>query len=90
MDLDHVVVSPKVAEHIVEKNFPFGVQELRYVRHKGQALPAPAIKANHYFISPHSDGFTLNGENLAHCINLVKQNPTWKLSLQMHKVWNVL
>lgn len=87
--IDFVVLSPKVAEHVIKKNFK-KVDELRYVRHKGQEIPAPSIESNHYFISPHSDGFTINHENVNHCIDLIKKNPTWKLSIQMHKVWNVL
>jgi 7-carboxy-7-deazaguanine synthase len=88
--LDFICVSPKVAEHIIAKNFPDGVSELRYVRHKGQAIPQPSIKANHYWISPHSDGFNINTENLKHCINLCIENGIWKMSLQNHKVWNIL
>lgn len=88
--LHHVCVSPKVAEHVIAKNFPKGVDELRYVRHAGQDIPQPSIEAKHYFISPHSDGDQLNAENLKHCIELIKQNPKWKLSLQLHKVWNIL
>lgn len=88
--IDFICVSPKVAEHIIAKNFPNGVTELRYVRHKGQSIPAPSIKAEHYWISPHSDGFTINAENLKHCIDLCKENGKWKMSLQNHKVWNIL
>lgn len=88
--LDFICVSPKVAEHVIKKNFPNGVNELRYVRHKGQSVPEPSIKANHYWISPHSDGFTINSENLKHCIDLCIQNPKWKLSIQNHKLWNIL
>jgi len=88
--LDFICVSPKVAEHVVAKNFPDGVDELRYVRHKGQDVPKPSIPAKHYWLSPHSDGFTINSENLKHCIELCKQNPQWKLSLQNHKIWKVL
>lgn len=88
--LDFICVSPKVAEHVVAKNFPEGVTELRYVRHKGQDVPKPSVKAEHYWLSPHSDGFTINSENLKHCIELALQNPKWKLSLQNHKLWNVL
>ena len=88
--LDFICVSPKVAEHVIKKNFPNGVTELRYVRHKGQSVPAPSIKAEHYWISPHSDGFTINGENLKHCIELCLQSPPWKLSVQNHKLWNIL
>jgi len=88
--LDFVCVSPKVAEHIVSKNFPNQITELRYVRHKGQDIPQPQAKALHYWLSPHSDGFTINSENLKHCIELCKQYPKWKLSIQQHKLWNVL
>jgi len=88
--LDFVCVSPKVAEHVIIKNFPKGVTELRYVRHKGQEIPEPSIKALHYWISPHSDGWEINGENVKHCIELCLQNPKWKLSLQNHKIWNIL
>jgi 7-carboxy-7-deazaguanine synthase len=88
--LDFICVSPKVAEHVIQKNFPDGVSELRYVRHFGQDIPAPSIKAQHYWLSPHSDGFTINKTNLNHCINLCKENPVWKLSVQQHKQWNVI
>lgn len=89
-NLDWVSVSPKVAEHVVKKNFPNGVRELRYVRHTGQSIPQPQVTAEHYFLSPHSDGFEINSENLRHCIELCLQNPQWKLSLQAHKLWKVL
>ena len=88
--IDFICISPKVAEHIIKKNFPKGCNELRYVRHKGQDIPNPSIVADHYWISPHSDGFTINSENLKHCIDLCLQNPKWKLSIQNHKIWNVL
>lgn len=89
-NLDWISLSPKVAEHVCAKNFPQGVSELRYVRHSGQSIPQPAVAANHYFLSPHSDGFSINSENLKHCIDLCKENPKWKLSIQQHKLWNVL
>jgi 7-carboxy-7-deazaguanine synthase len=88
--LDYVVVSPKVAEHVVKKNFPNGASELRYVRHKGQEIPNPSITAKYYYISPHSDGWTINTENLLHCVELCKKHPQWRLSVQQHKIWSVL
>lgn len=89
-NLDYVAVSPKVAEHVIARNFPEGVDELRYVRHVGQSIPNPLVKADHYYISPHSDGDQINTENLRHCIELVKQNPKWKLSIQTHKLLKIL
>lgn len=88
--IDFVCVSPKVAEHVVKKNFPLGVTELRYVRHVGQDIPQPQTEAFHYWLSPHSDGFTINADNLRHCIELCKLHPQWKLSVQQHKLWNIL
>lgn len=89
--LDWVCVSPKVAEHVVAKNFPDGVHELRYVRHSGQvAVPEPKVEAEHYFISPRFDGNDMNAKNLDKCVSLVLQNPKWKLSLQNHKLLEVL
>lgn len=87
-NLDWITVSPKVAEHVVKKNFT-RVDELRYVRRFGQEIPQPSVKADHYFISPHSDGEEINRDNLEYCIELVKLNPLWKLSVQQHKIWKV-
>lgn len=85
----YITVSPKVAEHIVKKNFDH-VQELRYVRHAGQSIPQPSITAHNYYISPHSDGYNINSKNLKHCIDLCLKHPKWKLSVQQHKLWNIL
>jgi organic radical activating enzyme len=88
--IEFICVSPKVAEHVIKKNFPKKINELRYVRHKGQDIPQPSIEAENYWISPHSDGFEINNENLKHCIDLCLKNPKWKLSVQTHKLWKVL
>lgn len=99
--LDHVTVSPKVAEHIVEKHFghlrrsTYGyttcVDELRYVRHAGQpGVPQPRISARFQYLSPHGDGAEINSQNLKHCIRLCLENPMWRLSVQQHKLWRVL
>lgn len=89
-NLNFISVSPKVAEHVLLKNFPKGVSELRYVRHIGQDIPNPLVRADNYFLSPHSDANQINKENLRHCINLCIKNPTWKLSVQSHKLWSIL
>ena len=84
--LDWVCVSPKTAEHTLKV---YEADEVKYVRHAGQALPKPTIKAAHYFLSPAWDAHGLNRDNLAWCIELVKENPQWKLSLQQHKWWKI-
>ena len=87
---DWVVVSPKVDEHVVARNFPMGVDELRYAWHSGKmSVPSPLIKAKHYYLSPIFSGNTINRRNLDHCIQLCKDHPQWKLSVQQHKIWNI-
>ncbi len=89
--LDWITVSPKVAEHVIKKNFPDGVTELRYTRHKGQPdVPRPSVKARYYYISPIFNGDKPDWENINHCIKLCLENPQWRLSLQMHKFLKVL
>lgn len=89
--LDWVACSPKVAEHVLEKSFPNGVHELRYVRHTGQpGVPQPRITAKRYFLSPMFRGDQPDPANLAHCVKLCLENPQWNLSVQAHKLWRVL
>jgi 7-carboxy-7-deazaguanine synthase len=90
-NLDWRVVSPKVAEHVLKRNVPEGVDELRYVRHAGQmSVPKPAISAKTYYLSPIFDGLTPNAENIKHCFNLALANPQWRVSVQYHKLLRVL
>lgn len=87
--LDFICVSPKVAEHVLARNFA-KVSELRYVRHVGQSIPVPSVEADHYWLSPHSNGDMIDQANLRHCIALCLKNPKWRLSVQQHKLWRVL
>ena len=84
--VDFITVSPKVAEHAVRQLF---ADEVKYVREVGQAIPRPRCEAEHKLISPAFNGHGLKPETLAWCIELVKENPTWRLSVQQHKSWNV-
>jgi organic radical activating enzyme len=91
LGLDFICVSPKVAEHVLKRNFEgIEVDEIKYVRHKGQSIPSPSINAKSYLVSPHSNGFSIDKDNVNHCINLCLENPQWKLSIQLHKLWNIL
>lgn len=85
-DIDWVTVSPKVAEHAVRQ---LTAHEVRYVRCYGQGIPRPACKAQYQLISPGFDGDRVNDDNVRWCIQLVKENPEWRLSVQQHKWWRV-
>lgn len=103
--LDWIVISPKVAEHILKKHFAhlrhspnhrdtngqFDVHELRYPWHAGLlGVPVPELKASHYYLSPLNDGNQINSDNVRHCVQLCLENPQWRMSVQQHKVWGVL
>lgn len=84
--IDWITVSPKVAEHAIRQSF---ADEVKYVRGHSQAVPRTAIKAAHYLISPAFNGIYADRASLAWCLQLVKENPEWRLSIQQHKAWNV-
>jgi len=88
--IDWITVSPKVAEHVLARNFEkVRISELKYVRNKSQGIPHPKVKADHYYLSPEFDGDYPNAENIKHCIELVKKNPEWKLTIQEHKLLKI-
>lgn len=84
--IDWVCVSPKSAAHTLHL---LTADELKYVRSSGHGIPRPTISAKHYLISPAFDDHKLSRENLDHCIQLVKDHPTWELSIQLHNFLGV-
>jgi organic radical activating enzyme len=86
LGLSWITLSPKVAEHAVKQ---LKASELKYVRGLGQGIPKPAATADHYLISPAFEGNELDAKTLKWCIDLIKENPEWRLSVQQHKGWRV-
>jgi len=88
--LDWITVSPKVAEHVLAQRLKgVHIHELKYVRNNSQGIPRPRVEADYYYVSPEFDGDYSNGANIMHCINLVKDNPKWRLSVQEHKLLRI-
>ena len=98
-------ISPKVSELVLAKNYSnyfastlvhpdieHPKLELRYVRNLSQAIPVASLErfASYLYISPHWEGGYLDARCLDHCIQLCLKNPRWSLSIQQHKIWNVL
>lgn len=84
--IDHVCLSPKSAWHTLRQR---EATELKLVRAPGQPLPDPddiPVEADHLLVSPRfePDG-SLRQETVDHCLQLVLDNPEWRLSLQTHK-----
>ena len=94
--IDYIACSPK-HNPVIErsrnavKNFIPEVDELRFPMQKGDLLPDISIlpKAKWYLLSPVFEGQNIVRENIDHCIELIKQNPQWALSLQMHKLIDI-
>lgn len=86
VNIDFVTVSPKVAEHALKISV---CDEVKYVRSEGQGIPKPSIVSRFKYLSPAFDGQLGSRLNLEWCLKLCKENPTWRLSVQQHKIWNV-
>ncbi len=84
--LDWITCSPKVAEHAVRLE---EASEVKYVRGYGQGIPRPACRAQHKLLSPAFNGMELDRRAADWCIQLIHENPDWRLSLQTHKFIHV-
>lgn len=86
----YVTVSPKTAEHTLKVK---RADELRYVRAEGHAIPRPSVACaapGGRVISPHWDADPAQTRrNIEWCLNLVKENPRWRISLPIHKLMQV-
>ena len=85
-NVDWITCSPKVAEHAIALSY---ANEMKYVRAAGQAIPRPAVKADHYLLSPMFEGNEVPQATMDWCVALVKANPGWRLTAQAHKFWRV-
>lgn len=83
---DWICVSPKVAEHAIKQRH---AHEVKYVRGYGQPIPQTKVNAQHYLISPATSGLDHDQRTIQWCVELVKQNPIWRLTAQLHKLWEV-
>ena len=76
----------KVAEAALRQR---RAKEVKYVRAVGQPLPETVVEAEHYLLSPAFAGEELDRPSLDWCIQLCRDNPRWRLSVQQHKGWKV-
>lgn len=87
--VDWVTVSPK--NDFVSNGKPVikRADEVKIV-FDGTNIPTKDICALHYYIQPCDTGDAeRNKEILVQCVEFIKNNPSWKLSLQQQKILNV-
>lgn len=85
--IDYITCSPKQNFEKIRTLIP-KVDELRFPMEKGDPLPDISIlpQTERYLLSPIFDGATVIRENVDYCVALIKENPAWALSLQIHKL----
>lgn len=84
LNLDWITVSPKSAAHTLKVKT---CSELKYVISDQMALPVPSVQSDYKLLSPAFEGLNVNTLALKWCITLIKEDPTWRLSVQNHKFW---
>lgn len=82
--IDFICISPK------SKKFThtYG-DEIKYVLKKGDKIPPKTGNFKNYLISPQMNYNSPDMENLNYCVELIKNNPEWRLSIQSHKFMNI-
>jgi len=86
--LDYTVISPK-GNPGYAREINAEADEIRLPVQAGDAIPEiEALPgAGFYFLSPvFKPDETETRANIAYCVELIKQNPTWRLSVQIHKL----
>lgn len=85
--IDYITCSPKKNYEDIVTKIP-QVDEIRIPLAKGDELPDITVfpPAKKYFISPIFDGNLPNQENINYCVEMIKKDSRWSLSLQIHKL----
>lgn len=89
VSFEYVSVSPKVDVRTLKRNFRYyEINEIRYPLAAGQTPPhiMDLPEAEAYFVSPIFDGNTPIQANIDWCAQFCKDNPEWRLSIQIHKI----
>jgi len=97
--LDWITVSPKPQILLQELNFrqkqkdvdevKVVLAEKQYPHWSLEELKAVFGKVKAYLISPASAETKIDPGALQWCIKFVKENPEWRLTLQLHKIWRI-
>jgi len=91
--INYIALSPKFTEEEILRRWGtepgeyLTVDELRVVRKEGGLIPKfTLINAKHKFISPHFNGLGPDQNVIKYCVKICKDNPKWRLSVQVHKL----
>jgi len=88
--IDYITCSPKRDYESIKSRIP-KVNEIRMPIAVGDSVPDITIfpEADNYFLSPIFDADKINADNVNYCVELIKNHPEWRLSLQIHKLIHI-
>lgn len=85
--IDWVCVSPKTAEHTIRQR---KANEVKYVCPYSKEPPDSVVESEYKFISvPFQADGTVRKEDLEWCLSFVARNPSWRLTIQIHKILRI-
>lgn len=87
--IDWITISPKIPDAEVYDNVPCEIGEVKYVMTADSPLPVTNLWTNNLYLSPVFVDGKVDQAALKHCIQLCLDNPSWRLTMQYHKVWGV-
>ena len=90
--LNYTVCSPKGSHLATIKKLNPQVGEIRLPVKSKDKLPEihELPEAGFYFLSPvFTSNAQITAENINYCVELIKENPEWRLSVQLHKLINI-
>lgn len=82
VSVDWLAISPEPGKELRVKS----ADEIKYTIRYGDPIPLPPVPARNYVLLPALDGDQLDKRDLEWCIQLVKDNPPWRLSVQNTRI----
>lgn len=82
---DWITVVPEPGTQVRVRN----ADEIKYAIRHGDPIPLPPVPARYYVLSPAFEGDRLDPKDLEWCIQLVKDNPQWRLSVRQDAVCKI-
>lgn len=93
--IDYIACSPKVSTEIVRSNFTH-IHEIRYAVSEGDIIPEvdDLPICDNYFLSPIFEGeekikADMSEKNVEYCLDQIRKNNRWRLSIQLHKILGI-
>ncbi|NDV78726.1 7-carboxy-7-deazaguanine synthase QueE [Dysgonomonas sp. 511] len=88
--IDYISCSPKQDYPGIKARIP-KADEIRIPVAAGDDIPDISAfpEADNYYLSPIFDGNGINQQNVDYCVEFIKENPQWRLSLQIHKLIHI-